>query len=229
MKLLISKPAKRLEREGYIMNNNIPLLSEMLRPHCLSELNVEQGIINSLQNMASKGSILNLLFYGQPGIGKTSAARILFKEMGAEVYEINGSFNNGDKTMVKAIESFAWSMSLLNGPKICFIDEADFMSKEAQASLRYLIERVSSNTRFLLTANDINRLSPALRSRCHPICFDVRPADTRSVVNKMTERYIDKLKALNINADPDRLAEIVGIYFPDLRSIANQFQMEFAN
>ncbi len=211
------------------MNNNIPLLSELLRPQTLSELNVTEGIINSLQNMVDKGTVMNLLFYGKPGIGKTSAARILVKSMSADVYEINGSFNNGDKTMLKGIENFASSISMLGNPKVCLIDEADFMSKEAQASLRYLIERVSMNTRFILTANDANRLSPALRSRCHPICFDVRPVDTRSVVDKMTERYIQQLKLLNIKADPERLAEIVGIYFPDLRSIANQFQIEFAH
>jgi replication-associated recombination protein RarA len=82
------------------MNNNIPLLSEVLRPQSLSELNIAEGIINSLQNMVDKGTIMNMLFYGDPGIGKTSAARILIKDMMADDYEINGSFNKGDKTML---------------------------------------------------------------------------------------------------------------------------------
>jgi len=171
---------------------------------------------------------MNMLFYGEPGIGKTSAARILIKNMVADNYEINGSFNNGDKTMLKGIEYFATSASILGGPKICFIDEADYMSKDAQASLRNLIETVSQNTRFILTANDIGRLSPAIRYRCHPICFDVRPNDKKGVVEKMIKRYINKFNEMRIDVDPIRLAEIVGIYFPDLRSISNQFELEFA-
>lgn len=210
------------------MNNNIPLLSEVLRPQSLSELNIAEGIINSLQNMVDKGTIMNMLFYGDPGIGKTSAARILIKDMMADNYEINGSFNNGDKTMLKGIEAFATSVSILKGPKICFIDEADYMSKEAQASLRTLIEIVSQNTRFILTANDISRLTPAIKSRCHPICFDVRPVDKKNVVEKMTQRYFNKFSEMKIEVDPVRVSEIVGIYFPDLRKIANQFQLEFA-
>ena len=146
----------------------------------------------------------------------------------ADNYEINGSFNNGDKTMLKGIEAFATSVSILKGPKICFIDEADYMSKEAQASLRTLIEIVSQNTRFILTANDISRLTPAIKSRCHPICFDVRPVDKKNVVEKMTQRYFNKFSEMKIEVDPVRVSEIVGIYFPDLRKIANQFQLEFA-
>jgi DNA polymerase III delta prime subunit len=169
-----------------------------------------------------------MLFYGEPGIGKTSAARILIKNMVADNYEINGSFKNGERTMLKVIEDFATSASILGGPKICFIDEADYMSKDAQASLRNLIENVSQNTRFILTANDIGRLLPAIRSRCHPICFDVRPTDKQGVVEKMTKRYIHKFNEMRIEVDPIRLAEIVSIYFPDFRSISNQFELEFA-
>lgn len=168
-----------------------------------------------------------MLFYGSPGIGKTSAARILIRELGADVYELNGSFNKGDKTMVAGIESFASTLSLIDGPKVCFIDEADAMSKDVQASLRNVIERVSGNARFLLTANDDKKLTPAMKSRCLPICFDVPPSQIRNIVDRMALRYEQKLKELGYRVDESRIREIVAYYFPDLRMIANLFQMEF--
>ena len=210
------------------MNNSNPLFSEMFRPQTLADLFLPAPLLNSLQKMVDRRSILNLLFYGQPGIGKTSAARILLKLINADAYEINGSFNHGDKSMVKQIEGFSQTVSLFGQPKICVIDEADFMSKDVQAALRYIIENASDNVRFLLTANDVTKLSPAMRSRCTPICFDVPPVEIGSVISRMTARYIEKLKAMNITADPKRINEIVSIYFPDLRNIANHLELEFA-
>ena len=106
---------------------NTQLLSELLRPRSIAELNLPPDISNSLQRMEKSGSVMNLLFYGEPGIGKTSAARILTEK--TDVYEINGSFNNGDKTMLRGIEAFASTMSLIDRPKVCFIDEAEYLTK----------------------------------------------------------------------------------------------------
>ena len=167
-----------------------------------------------------------MLFYGEPGIGKTSAARILLKELDANIYELNGSFNNGDKGMVKKIEAFSSAMSLHEGPKVCFIDEADQMTKEVQNSLRYIIENVSATTRFLMTANDIDKLTPAIRSRCMPLRFDVPPRQIREVVDRMACRYKIRLEELGHSIESKRIRDIVAYYFPDLRAIANELQRE---
>lgn len=201
------------------------LLSELLRPRSIAELNLPPDLSISLQRMESSGSVMNLLFYGEPGIGKTSAARILIEK--TDVYTINGSFNNGDKTMLRGIEAFASTMSLVGRPKVCFIDEAEYLTKEVQAGLRYTIEKFSGSTRFILTANDFKKITPALRSRCAPICFDVAPKDRASVVGTMVARYEQRLSEFGYEYDPTRLREIVGIYFPDLRSIANQLELSF--
>jgi replication factor C small subunit len=207
------------------MDNN-DLLSEILRPQTLADLNLPGRTLASLSRMVQSGQVMNMLFYGSPGIGKTSAARILIRELGADVYELNGSFNKGDKTMVAGIESFASTLSLVEGPKVCFIDEADAMSKDVQASLRNVIERVSGNARFLLTANDDKKLTPAMKSRCLPICFDVPPSQIRNIVDRLTARYEHRLRELGYKVDERRVREIVACYFPDLRTIANMFQME---
>jgi DNA polymerase III delta prime subunit len=203
-----------------------PLLSEILRPQTLADLVLQENIRRLLERVVESRSIQNLLFYGKPGIGKTSACRILLRELNAQCYEINGSFNHGDKSMLRHIEGFAYTCSLHGGPKICFIDEADHMSKDIQGSLRYIIERASDNTRFLLTANEIKRLTPAIISRCHPICFDVSQTRAREVVETVIGRYEQKLKENGYSYDPKRLREIVCAYFPDLRRVANQLEWE---
>jgi DNA polymerase III delta prime subunit len=176
--------------------------------------------------MARSKNIQNLLFHGKSGIGKTSAARILIHGMELSLMELNGSSTRSDKQILKDIETFASSVSFDGGYKICFIEEADNLGKDAQASLRYVIEKTSQNTRFIFCANEIKRLTPAIQSRLMPICFDVKPADRKAVVDRMIKRYEAKLHGLGYIIDTQRLREIVSIYFPDLRSVANQVQFE---
>jgi replication factor C small subunit len=202
-----------------------PLLSEVLRPQTLSELNQPDELVHSLEKCVLSRSIPNMLFYGEPGIGKTSAARILLREMDADVMELNGSFHEGDKSFVRRIEGFAYTASLFNRPKVCFIDEADFMSRAVQDSLRYIIENASDNTRFLLTANDEAKLTSAMKSRCIPICFDVKRKDADSVIERMVRRYQERLIDEGYDIERDKIRRLVEVHFPDLRSIANQLQL----
>jgi DNA polymerase III delta prime subunit len=206
--------------------SNRPLLSEVLRPQSLAELNLPDDMIASLEKCVQTGSIPNMLFYGEPGIGKTSAARILIRELKVDCREFNGSFNDGEKTFVRIIEGFISTYSLVHRSKICFIDEADYMSKEIQNPLRYIIEKFSDNARFLLTANDESKLIPAMKSRCMPICFDVKRKDADAVIERMVDRYSVKLNDAGYEIDEKVIRRIVGTYFPDLRNIANHFQME---
>jgi replication factor C small subunit len=203
------------------------LLSEQLRPQTLADLNQPDDLIVSFKRMVERQSIPNMLFYGKPGIGKTSAARILLKEINANIYELNGSTNKGDKTMLNDIECFASSISLEGHPKVCFIDEADYMSNSIQAPLRYMIEKFSANTRFLLTANELERLSPAIQSRCMPINFDVFPMDVPNVISRMVSRYHERIDNLGCKAERDKIHKIVSLYFPDLRMISNQLERAF--
>ena len=208
------------------MTNITPLLSELLRPKTLSELNLPATTIASLQRMAENGSVMNLLFHGGPGIGKTSAARILVKLMDADVFEINAAETTSDKAMKNQIEDFCRSVSLLGGPKVCLIDEAEFLGSGTQALLRNLIEASSQRVRFLMTANDISKFSAPLLSRCHPICFDVPRSETGEVVERMTARYSTIFTEMGFSVSRAKVGQIVATFFPDLRCIANQFQME---
>jgi DNA polymerase III delta prime subunit len=212
------------------MSEPRPLLSELLRPQQLGDLTLPQNVIDKLQRIVSNGSIPNMLFYGQPGMGKTSAARIIVKDLGpGRSTEINGSSATGIDFVRQRIEGFAFTVCMYGGgPKVCFIDEAEFVSKQAQAALRKVIENTSSNCRFIFAVNDRHKLIPALDSRLLPICFDVAPNERSEVIGKLISRYTTKLAGLKIELDPLRLAQIVGIYYPDLRRIANTIEFDIA-
>jgi DNA polymerase III delta prime subunit len=208
------------------MNTIAPLLSEVLRPQSLAEITLPDDEISFLEAMVASRSPMNLLFYGKPGNGKTSTARILLKAFDADFIELNGSFNNGDKTAVKRIEGFSYSTSMIGKPKVCFIDEADFMPKAVQDPLRYIIEQASDNCRYIMTANNLGGLSSAIQSRCMPLCFDIQSKDRQMIIDRMTGQYEAKLDALGYSFDKKKIHEIISLYFPDFRRVANRFQME---
>jgi DNA polymerase III delta prime subunit len=132
------------------------LVSELLRPQQLGDLTLPQRVIDRLQRMVGSGSIMNMLFYGKPGLGKTSAARIFIHALGPhDSIEVNGSSATGVDFIRERIEGFSSSVAMNGGRKICFIDEAEFVSKQAQAALRKVIEEYSDNCRYLLAVNDV--------------------------------------------------------------------------
>lgn len=202
-------------------------LSECLRPTRLSDLIQPRALIAPLERMVNERKVLNMMFYGEPGIGKTSAARIVIASVEADDYEINGSLDAGIKTFRTDFVSWASSCSLCGGPKICFIDECEKLSANAQAALRGVIEEYGHVT-FLITANDHLKLDAALRSRCMPISFDILHKDYTEVMACLCTRYGQRLNELGFAVDPARLAEIIHLYFPDLRGIANRIEFEFA-
>lgn len=208
------------------MNTMTALLSEQLRPQKLAEITLPDSEIKFLEAMVASGSPMNLLFYGNPGTGKTSTAKILLKAIDADFIKLNGSFNNGDKSMVKKIEGFAYTTSMTGRPKICFIDEADYMPKAVQEPLRYVIENVSDNCRFLMSANALGNLTPAIQSRCMPISFDIMFKDRAAIIDRMTIHYDQKLQNIGFKFEQRKIHEIISLNFPDFRSIANRFQKE---
>ena len=203
-----------------------PLLSEFLRPKSLNDLIVSESISRKLERFVRDKQIMNVTFYGSPGIGKTSAARILLHEINADIYELNGSNYSGDKTIVRRIETFASTYSFEGKNKVVFIEEADKLTKDVQEALRYIIENTSFNCRYLLTVNHISKITDAIQSRCVPICFDVPRREINSIVKQAIVKYTDKLNEYDICIDPKVIKEIVETYFPDYRSIANNFQLE---
>lgn len=208
------------------MSNTI-LISEVLRPTSFSELAIPLENASKLQRMYETGEVMNMLFWGMPGTGKTSAAKI-FERGNYDVLMLNGSKENGIKEVRNTIERFASTVSLYGTPKILVIDEADYLSDNAQAALRNLVETVSCNCRFILTANHPDKLSRAIRSRFFPINFNLTNDQIPEISARVSKTIEQRLKERTLPLPLSRIEEIVETSMPDLREVANKLQFELA-
>ena len=168
-----------------------------------------------------EGSIPHLLFSGNAGIGKTTLAKILCNELGIndlDVLEINASRENNVDTVRDKIINFVQMIPF--GPfKVVLLDEADYLSPNAQAALRGVMEEYHTTSRFILTCNYPNRIIPALHSRCQG--FHVERVD----INEFTARVATILVEESVEFDLDTLDTFVKATYPDLRKCINNVQM----
>jgi len=173
-----------------------------------------------VESWIKDGSIPHLLFSGSAGIGKTTLARVLLNELGIEefdVLEINASRENNVDTVRDKIVNFVQMIPF--GPfKVVLLDEADYLTPNAQAILRGVMETYSNHSRFILTCNYKNRIIPALHSRCQG--FHIEKTDQ----TEFTARVATILVEENIDFDLDTLDTYVKATYPDLRKCINTVQ-----
>lgn len=173
-----------------------------------------------IQTWIKDQSIPHLIFSGTAGIGKTTMAKILVQELGIEDYdvlEINASRTNSVDDVRDKIVNFVQTIPF--GPfKVVLLDEADYLSPNAQAALRGVMEEYHQTARFILTCNYPNRIIPALHSRCQG--FHVEKVDQ----TEFTARAATILVEENIDFDLDTLDLYVKVAYPDLRKCINLVQ-----
>ncbi len=202
------------------------LFVEKYRPQTIEDTILPQQFKNQFKEFVTKGEIPNLLLSGSAGCGKTTIARALCNELGADYIIINGS-DEGRliDTLRTKIKNFASTVSLQGGPKVVILDEADYISAESvQPALRGFIEEFSSNCRFIFTCNYKNRIIPALHSRTTVIDFKINPAERPVLAGHMLDRCIRICVQENIEAETPVLAELVMRFFPDFRRVLNEMQ-----
>lgn len=168
-----------------------------------------------------QGSIPHLLLSGNAGIGKTTLARLLFNELDIndlDVMEINASRENNADTIRDKITNFV-QMIPFGDFKVVLLDEADYLTPNAQAILRGVMETYHTTARFVLTCNYPNRIIPALHSRCQG--FHIEKVDQ----TEFTARVATILVEEGIEFDLDTLDTFVKATYPDLRKCINTVQM----
>ncbi len=190
---------------------------EKYRPQTLEEYVGNEMIKNKIADYLKQGSIQNLLFHGVAGTGKTTLAKLIAKNLNCDLLYINASDERGIDTIRDKIIPFASSMSF-NDVKIVILDEADYITPQAQATLRNTIESCSKTTRFIFTCNYLERIISPLQSRCQT--FEIIPPSKLNIVKHLK----DIIDGENIKVNVNDLAIVVNNFYPDIRKIINTIQ-----
>jgi DNA polymerase III delta prime subunit len=205
-------------------NKDQYLYVEKYRPRKIADCILPARLKDILQVYADKKEIPNLLLTGTAGVGKTTVAKALCNEVGCDYMFINGSEERGIDMLRTKIKSYASSMAFEGGRKVIIIDEADYLTPDAQAALRSAIEEFSSNCAFIFTCNFKARLIEPLQSRFANIDFKMQSAEKASAASEFMKRSIAILDAEGVAYEKAAVAQIVTQYFPDFRRVLNELQ-----
>ena len=199
--------------------NENTIWTERYRPDNLENYIGNDVIRAKLEQYIQTQDIPHLLFYGTAGTGKTTAAKILVKNIDCDYMFINASDERGIDTVRDKIKGFASTVGF--APlKIVVLDEADFLGREAQPALRNMMEAYSASTRFILTANYLERIIDPLVSRTQ--VYKLTPPSKKDAAKKLA----DILKNENVEYDTKTIAQIVNAYYPDIRKCINTAQLQ---
>ena len=190
---------------------------EKYRPQVLEDYVGNEVIKNKIADYLKQGSIQNLLFHGVAGTGKTTLAKLIAKNLNCDLLYLNASDERGIDTIREKIIPFASSMGF-NDVKIVILDEADYLTPQAQATLRNTIESCSATTRFILTCNYLERIISPLQSRCQS--FEITPPSKSEVYYKCQE-ILTKEKILFYEQG---IEDVINTHYPDIRKIINTIQ-----
>ena len=194
------------------------LLNEKYRPTTLDTFVGNENIKKSLSKYLDQNDILNLIFYGPAGTGKTTLAKLIVGNLDCDYIYINASDERGIETIRDKVQGFASTISF-EPIKVVILDEADFLTIQAQASLRNIIETFSRTTRFIMTCNFVERIIDPLQSRCQVL--KIIPPTKQDVARHLS--WI--LDQESIKYDIKDLVPLVNQYYPDMRKCINTIQL----
>ncbi|KAG0709387.1 P-loop containing nucleoside triphosphate hydrolase protein [Suillus ampliporus] len=215
--------AKAVERNRPQDDETLPWV-EKYRPVTLDDVVSHKDITTTIVKFIEKNRLPHLLFYGPPGTGKTStilavARRIYGAEYKKQILELNASDDRGIDVVREQIKQFAETRTLFSkGFKLIILDEADMMTQQAQAALRRVIEQYTKNVRFCIICNYVNKIAPAIQSRCTRFRFSPLPiAEVEKRVNCVVE-------AENVNLTEDGKKALLKLSKGDMRRALNVLQ-----
>lgn len=198
--------------------------AQKYRPSNFDDLVLPPGLATRLRKLVADKGGMSLMFYGKPGCGKTTVAQMINP---AETLFIDCVMNRSIE-MVRNLKRSCSAVTFSNERRIVVLDEADYLTKEAQAALRGLVEEYSSDNCFIMTANEPQRLSDAIQSRFHPVPFDFMKS------SEFTQALLNRLRVITTSEGYPEVEEaflksVVRQCFPDIRRMIKSMQYELMN
>jgi replication factor C small subunit len=194
---------------------------EKYRSQNLSTYVGNEQIKGTISKYLEQNDIQNFIFYGPAGTGKTTLAKLIVNNLNCDYLYINASDERGIDTIRDKVQGFS-SVASFKPLKVVILDEADFLTIQAQASLRNIIETFARTTRFILTCNYIERIIDPLQSRCQVL--KIVPPSKQDIAYHI----IDILKKEDVGMGADDLKLVINQFYPDLRKMLNTLQMGVA-
>ncbi|KAF9266893.1 P-loop containing nucleoside triphosphate hydrolase protein [Marasmius fiardii PR-910] len=202
---------------------NLPWV-EKYRPVTLDDVVSHKDITSTIEKFIEKNRLPHLLFYGPPGTGKTStilavARRIYGPDYRKQILELNASDDRGIDVVREQIKQFAETRTLFSkGFKLIILDEADMMTQAAQAALRRVIEQYTKNVRFCIICNYVNKIIPAIQSRCTRFRFSPLP------IGEVERRLDTVIEAEKVDLSEDGKQALLKLSKGDMRRALNVLQ-----
>jgi replication factor C small subunit len=197
---------------------NHSLWVEKYRPAKLEDYVGNEHLKNKVAGYIESEDVPHLLFFGKAGTGKTTLAKLIVNSIECDYMVLNASDENNVETVRTKVKNFASSIGFKKY-KIIILDEFDYMTPNAQAILRNLMETFSRHCRFILTCNYIEKIIEPIQSRCQT--FQIVPPTKKDVAIQMSKI----LKAESVEFDPKDLVPIIDSSYPDIRKIINTCQL----
>ena len=198
---------------------------EKYRPRTIADTVLPAELKATFQKFVDEGNIPNMLLTGRAGVGKTTVARALLDQLGADYIIINGSMHGNIDTLRTDILNFASTVSFSGGRKYVILDESDYLNPNStQPALRNFMEQYSKNCGFILTCNFKNKLIEPLWSRTSVIDFVVPKNEKPKLAAQFYRRVIDILAKEQVTFEPKAVAGLIEKHFPDWRRVLNELQ-----
>ena len=198
------------------------LWTEKHRPSQLKDYIGNENLKETVQRYIDQDDIPHLLFYARAGTGKTTLGKIITNSIDCDVLYINASDENNVETIRTKIKSFVSSVGFKKW-KVVFLDESDYLTANAQAVLRNMMEQFSKNSRFILTCNYPEKIIDPIQSRC--AVFEVYPPSKKDVA----VRLVNILNEEGVKYDMKDVGIVVNNSYPDIRRVISSTQRQIVD